>query len=148
MLPAAARLTRGQDFALVVRRGRRAGRARLVLHAMRGDAVAPERERRAEGHGAEQTSPTRAGLGPARVGFVVSKAVGGSVVRHGVLRRLRHVVRDRLPVLPADLELVVRALPPAAEATSAELAADLDAALRRLRLLPEDSPRDPAAGVA
>jgi ribonuclease P protein component len=35
-----------------------------------------------------------------------------------------------------DSALVVRALPPAAEASSAELGADLDSALRRLGLLP------------
>jgi ribonuclease P protein component len=70
------------------------------------------------------------------VGFVVSKAVGGAVVRNRVSRRLRHLVRDRLPVLAPEVDLVVRALPPAASASSKELAEDLDAALRRLRLLP------------
>lgn len=73
---------------------------------------------------------------PARVGFVVSRAVGGSVVRHRVQRRLRHLVRDRLDRLAPGTLLVVRALPPAATATSAELADDLDAALGRLRLDP------------
>ena len=61
----------------------------------------------------------------------MSKAVGGSVVRHRVVRRLRHVVRDRLTTLPAGSRLVVRALPPAATATSAELAANLDAGLAK-----------------
>jgi ribonuclease P protein component len=60
---------------------------------------------------------------------VVSKAVGGSVVRHRVVRRLRHLVQPRLAGLPSDLGVVVRALPPAATATSAELALDLDGAL-------------------
>jgi ribonuclease P protein component len=63
----------------------------------------------------------------------VSKAVGGSVVRHAVTRRLRHVVRDRLEGLPAGTLLVVRALPTAATATSTELAADLDSALSSAR---------------
>jgi len=61
----------------------------------------------------------------------VSKAVGGSVVRHRVVRRLRHLVRERLTLLPDGSRLVVRALPPAATATSVELALDLDAALAR-----------------
>jgi ribonuclease P protein component len=65
------------------------------------------------------------------VGFVVSRAVGGSVVRHAVTRRLRHLVRDRLADLPASCAVVVRALPGAATATSQELGADLDAALER-----------------
>jgi ribonuclease P protein component len=65
-----------------------------------------------------------------RAGFVVSKAVGGSVVRHRVARRLRHLVGARLSMLPSDALLVVRALPPAATSTSAELGEDLDAGLR------------------
>jgi ribonuclease P protein component len=67
------------------------------------------------------------------VGFVVSRAVGGSVVRHRVARRLRHVARDRLASLPAGSTVVVRALPGSASATSAALAADLDSALARAR---------------
>jgi ribonuclease P protein component len=59
----------------------------------------------------------------------VSKAVGGSVVRHRVSRRLRHLLAPRLDGLPAGAMVVVRALPPAAEATSAELGVDLDAGL-------------------
>ena len=49
----------------------------------------------------------------ARAGFVVGKAVGNSVVRHRVTRRLRAVVRDELSRLPATADLVVRARPEA-----------------------------------
>jgi ribonuclease P protein component len=66
---------------------------------------------------------------PARAGFVVSKAVGGAVVRNKVRRRLRHLVRERLDQLPAGAVVVVRALPPAATATYPQLGVDLDAAL-------------------
>jgi ribonuclease P protein component len=68
--------------------------------------------------------------GSPRAGLVVSKAVGGSVVRHRVSRRLRHLLRPRLEELPAGAMVVVRALPPAAEATSADLGVDLDAGLQ------------------
>jgi ribonuclease P protein component len=68
-----------------------------------------------------------------RAGFVVSKAVGGSVVRHRVTRRLRHLVQPHLGDLPTGTRLVVRALPPAATASSAELAEDLEAGLRTAR---------------
>ncbi|TWF77506.1 ribonuclease P protein component [Pseudonocardia hierapolitana] len=68
--------------------------------------------------------------GAPRAGLVVSKAVGGSVVRHRVSRRLRHLLAPRLGELPAGAMLVVRALPPAADATSAELGDDLDAGIR------------------
>jgi ribonuclease P protein component len=116
VLPAAARLTRGEDFRLVTRRGRKAGRATMVVYALvRREVV--------------QTTSAQ----PV-VGFVVSKAVGNSVVRHRVTRRLRHVMRDRLGTLPEHSSLVIRALPAASAASSAVLRADLDAALRRLRL--------------
>ncbi len=71
---------------------------------------------------------------PPRVGFVVGRAVGASVVRHRVTRRLRALTAARLDRLPVGSGLVVRALPGAAAATSAELGADLDAALDRLAL--------------
>ena len=58
--------------------------------------------------------------------------MGGAAVRNTVKRRLRHLLRDRLSQLPPGSLLVVRALPPAATASSADLAADLDAVLRRL----------------
>lgn len=72
---------------------------------------------------------------PARVGFVVSKAVGNAVVRNRVKRRLRHLTREHLPslaVLPGSAVLVVRALPAAATAPVAELDADLRRCLTRV----------------
>ena len=49
-----------------------------------------------------------------RVGFVVSKAVGGAVVRNRVKRRLRHLAAQQLAGAPVARDLVVRALPAAA----------------------------------
>ncbi|APT85751.1 ribonuclease P protein component [Corynebacterium aquilae] len=66
-----------------------------------------------------------------RFGFVVSKAVGNAVVRHAVTRRLRQVCAMRAHTLPDGACVVVRAFPPAATATSAELDADLCAALEK-----------------
>lgn len=68
---------------------------------------------------------------PSRVGFVVSRAVGNAVIRHRVQRRLRHLCRELLSVLPDGCDLVVRALPPAADASYAELSADLERCLLR-----------------
>jgi len=65
----------------------------------------------------------------ARAGFVVSKAVGNAVVRNRVRRRLRHLVRPLLSELPGGATLVVRALPPAADASYATLGTDLATAL-------------------
>jgi ribonuclease P protein component len=71
--------------------------------------------------------------GPARAGFVVPRAVGGAVLRNKVKRRLRQLVRGRLDELPAGTDLVVRALPTAAERSYPGLSADLDAALAAAR---------------
>jgi ribonuclease P protein component len=64
---------------------------------------------------------------------VVSRAVGGAVVRNKVRRRLRHLVSERLAGLPPGSTLVVRALPQAARSSYAELGADLDGALAAAR---------------
>ena len=110
MLPAAHRVTDAASFREATRRGRRAAGSLLVVHlAVPGD-----------------------NRGSARVGFVVGKAVGNSVTRNLVQRRLRHVVRPRLPRLPAGCLLVVRPLPAAVGHSSQDLADDLDACLVRL----------------
>lgn len=67
-----------------------------------------------------------------RAGFVVSKAVGNAVVRNTVKRRLRHLMRERIDLLPPGSLVVVRALPGAGDADHPHLARDLDAALQRL----------------
>jgi ribonuclease P protein component len=66
---------------------------------------------------------------PPRCGLVVSKAVGSAATRNTVKRRLRHLMREKMPQLPEGSMLVLRALPAAAGAGSAELATDLDSAL-------------------
>jgi ribonuclease P protein component len=69
-------------------------------------------------------------VGQPLVGFAVSRAIGGAVVRNRVRRRLRHLVRSRLSLLPPGSLVVVRALP-ASAATPSRLEPDLDAALRK-----------------
>ena len=71
---------------------------------------------------------TSAVPGP-RAGFVVGKAVGNSVVRHRVTRRLRALVLEQLHRLPDTADLVVRARPEAAAASSADRRRDLTAGL-------------------
>jgi ribonuclease P protein component len=63
---------------------------------------------------------------------VVGKAVGNAVTRNRVRRRLRHLARDRVALLPDAAVLVARALPTAADATYRGLGQDFDAAMRRL----------------
>jgi ribonuclease P protein component len=107
-------MRRSADFAETVRTGRRAGRRTLVVH-LRPPST-------------DGASPDAAPI----VGLVVGRSVGGSVVRHRVSRRLRAQLLPRLHRLPTGSAAVVRALPPAATATSAQFGADLDAALDRL----------------
>ncbi len=66
---------------------------------------------------------------PARFGFIVSKAVGGAVRRNAVKRRLRALCAERIASGEAGVDVVVRALPAAAEATFDALRADLTAQL-------------------
>jgi ribonuclease P protein component len=94
----------------------------MVLHYL------PERpEQAAGGPGTSQEPSTGA-----RAGFVVGKAVGNSVVRHRVTRRLRAVVATQLHRLPPSADLVVRARPEAGQAASDLLHRDLVAGLDRL----------------
>jgi len=111
---------RGDEFARAIRGGRRAGRPTLVAHLWRAELDVSD------------PSVAEARTGPARAGFVVSKAVGPAVTRNRVKRRLRHLVAERLDRLPEGAVLVVRALPAAAGAAGRELARDLDSALGRL----------------
>ena len=71
-------------------------------------------------------------IGGPRFGLIVSKAVGNSVIRHRVARRLRHICAQVQPELPAEIDIVIRALPGAAAAGSDDLLRQLRAALRRL----------------
>jgi ribonuclease P protein component len=106
-------MRRGAEFALTVRTGIRAGRSRVVGHLLvRDDAL----------HQGE----------PARVGFVVSRAVGSAVTRNRVKRRLRALMRGYLQSLPGGSLLVVRANAAAAHASQTDLAADLDSVISRL----------------
>ncbi len=106
MLPAGLRLRRSSDFDATVRRGARAGRGTVVVHCRATDEPGT------------------------RVGFVVSRAVGGAVVRNKIRRRLRGVVVEQRATLPRGADVVVRALPPAAAADHAELRADVLSAVR------------------
>jgi ribonuclease P protein component len=65
------------------------------------------------------------------VGFVVSRQVGGAVVRNRARRRLRHLVRGRLHQLPPGSRLVVRALPPSATSSAPDLSEQFAAAFER-----------------
>src|SRR5690606_39632499 len=95
------------EFRRAMRDGARAGRDAIVVHLAPGD-------------------------GNAKVGFVVSRAVGNAVTRNLIKRRMRALVAERLDALPAGSFVVVRALPAAATTSYSELGAQLDSGLRRV----------------
>lgn len=101
-------MRRSADFEATVRHGARAGRGALVVHCR----VTSDPE------------------GRTRVGLVVSRAVGGAVVRNKVRRRLRGVVVEQRGSLPAGADVVVRALPPSSTAEYSSLTDDFRSALR------------------
>lgn len=101
-------MRRADDFRTSVRDGVRAGRDAIVVHLAPGDGVA-------------------------KVGFVVSRAVGNAVVRNRVKRRLREIVRARWDEVPAGALVVVRALPAAARTSFDSLDEQVGTALRRVR---------------
>jgi ribonuclease P protein component len=103
-------MRRRADFTAAVRSGRRASSPSLVVHV----TARPDVDE------------------PARFGLVVSRSVGGSVVRHRVARQIRSACGSRLADFSAGDLVVVRALPAAAGARSSQLAADFDQAVGRL----------------
>jgi ribonuclease P protein component len=118
VLSASHRLSTAADFQLAVRRGRRAGGPLVVVHLVTGNV--------------DKATSRPQGAQPARVGFVVSRAVGHAVTRNRVKRRLRHLVRERVGSLPDGALLVVRAQPGAADATYRDLGEALDRCLTRV----------------
>jgi ribonuclease P protein component len=120
VLPARHRLRTAADFSAAVRGagGARSSGRLVVVHG-----------RYALRSGSADVADPRPAPPPARVGFVVSKAVGSAVTRNRTKRVLRHLVAARLTRIPAGCDLVVRANPAAGAATTPELAADLDRAL-------------------
>ena len=116
MLPQQSRMRRPEDFRRALRTGRRAGGSVVGGHLLLPSAS----------HGEVRSGD------PAKVGFIVSRAVGSAVTRNRVKRRLRELMRRRLASLPGGCLLVLRAYPAAAGARQADLAADLDLVIGRL----------------
>ncbi|UTO24486.1 ribonuclease P protein component [Corynebacterium pseudotuberculosis] len=117
MLPSRHKLSSSDEFRRTIRKGKRAGRSTVVIH-LRTHATAGE----------------IAAVGGPRFGLVVSKAVGNAVTRHAVSRKIRHVLMGIKDQIPQDAHIVVRALPPAATATSKELEANVRSGVEKLLL--------------
>jgi ribonuclease P protein component len=102
------RLTRGADYRITVRRGERCSGAHSVTYVRdAGDSAS------------------------ARFGFIVSKQVGGAVVRNTVRRRLKAVCAEALPLVRPGADVVIRALPSSATSEFAVLREEVLRCLRR-----------------
>jgi ribonuclease P protein component len=138
VLATADRLRRRDEFAATIKSGGRVARGAVVVHLNLGRTDDPVLvQDRATAEYLDDPARAERSRPSARAGFVVSKAVGGAVVRNKVKRRLRHVMRARLMDLPDGTDIVVRALPAAATRPYADLENDvihaLDAAVKRVR---------------
>lgn len=125
MVPARHRISRGNDFHRTLKKGVRYSSRDLVVTVLAVPAAA-----------SAGSDIVRCG-GP-RLGLIVSKAVGGSVQRHRVARRLRAAFRetDFGAALPhRDVLVVVRALPSSLHRSSTELAQQLSEAFVSRRVL-------------
>ena len=103
----------------MVRNGARKGRRTMVVHAH------------------VDSSDVRVG-GP-RFGLVVSKAVGDSVTRHRVSRRLRHIAANLLGEVGDDVMVVIRANPASAVASHEDLVRDMRTGLAAASARARDS---------
>ncbi|MFT4307356.1 MAG: ribonuclease P protein component [Microbacterium sp.] len=108
MLPRANRLTDGAEYKAVVRRGARCSGPHAITYV-----VAPAQS------------------GATRFGFIVSKQVGGAVVRNTVRRRLKAICAEAMPRVTAGSRIVIRALPAAASAEFGVLRAEVVRCLER-----------------
>jgi len=90
------------DFRAIVRRGRRTATPSTVIYRVESD-------------------PTD----PARFGFIVAKTVGNAVERNLVRRRMRAVARSIVDAGGTGSDVVVRALPGAAQRDWVSLSAEM-----------------------
>ena len=106
MLARANRVVRADDFRMVVRRGRRAVTPTAVYYRLKRDAD-----------------------DPLRIGIIVAKTVGNAVDRNLVRRRYRALGRQFVEAGARGNDVVVRALPGAAQHSWVTLADDMHTAL-------------------
>ena len=87
MLPNNARIKSSSDFAITTRNGRRITSTSLIGYLYSSKSKEP-----------------------AKLGLIVGKSVGNSVVRHRIARQIRHAVREELNNFPNGTLFVVRAM--------------------------------------
>ena len=77
--------------------------------------------------------------GGPRFGLIVSKQVGNAVARHRLSRQLRHICMELALELDREVDIVIRALPASASATSQALLDDVCGRVRAGRVVKQKS---------
>jgi len=108
VLARANRLVRADDYRRLVRRGRRYSSAHLLVYVSHSD---------------DSRAP--------RFGFIVAKSVGGAVQRNTVRRRLKAYCAEIVETVEVGTEMVVRALPGAAQLTWDSLRSEISDSVNR-----------------
>jgi ribonuclease P protein component len=113
VLPKNARLTLSTDFARATKSGTRVTSEHFVGYLY----IQPASE-----------TPATETISP-KFGLIINKSVGGSVVRHGLARKLRHAAAPQISKLPNGSLLVIRAL---AKNASGEVISEVEKLVNKL----------------
>lgn len=132
MQKAPQRLKRRREFLKVARSGRKWAAPGLVLQVLDRDAVTNTTE--SPGIGATRSKAEPVEKDSIRVGFTVSRRVGGAVTRNRARRRLRAAVETVMPTHAAKgKDYVVIGRAGTIGRRFPDLVADLETALRKLK---------------
>lgn len=98
--PKTAHLLKHSDFQRVYQQGRRHFSGNMTVFYLRAQTLRAQIDAAPEPNVAGTAGPLYAqSVGRVRIGFTVSKALGGSVERNRMRRRTREAVRRHLPML-------------------------------------------------
>ena len=101
MLPNSARIKSSSDFARVTKSGRRTTTDSLIAYLLLNQSNS--------GSSPSSNSNSKDNDNP-KLGLIISKSVGNSVVRHRIARQIRHASFNYLSLLPTGSLLVIRAM--------------------------------------
>ena len=97
MLPNSARIKSSSDFARVTKSGRRTTTDSLTAYLLLNQSNSGSNLNHKKDDGP-------------KLGLIISKSVGNSVVRHRIARQIRHASFNYLSLLPTGSLLVIRAM--------------------------------------
>lgn len=97
MLPNSARIKSSSDFARVTKSGRRTTTDSLIAYLLLNQSNSGSNLN----HKKDDIP---------KLGLIISKSVGNSVVRHRIARQIRHASFNYLSLLPTGSLLVIRAM--------------------------------------